>query len=138
MKQEFYETLGEVKDGKFVGLRARPHFEAAMRRFPDGLVGVRFEVIREKRSNAQNRFWHGVVIPLFAEHCGYEFEEMKDALALELLPKEVVDMKTGEVKVVSGHTSEQNTKQFKELIERAQRLGAEMGIDIPDPGEVAA
>jgi hypothetical protein len=138
VKQEFYETLGEVKDGKFVGLRNRRHFDEAMRRFPDGVVGVRFEVIREKRSSAQNRYWHGVVIPLFAEHCGYEFDEMKDALALELLPKEVVDMKTGEVRIVPGHTSEQNTKQFKELIERAQRLGATMGIDIPDPGEMAA
>ena len=138
MKQEFYETLGEIKGGKFVGLKAREHFEAAMRRFPDGVVGVRFEVLREKRSSAQNRYWHGVVIPLFAEHCGYEFEEMKDALALELLPKEVIDMKTGEVRTVPGHTSELNTKQFNELIERAQRLGAGMGIYVPDPNEVAA
>ena len=79
-----------------------------------------------------------MVIPLFAEHCGYELAEMKDALALKLIPKEVTDMETGEVHVVPGHTSDLNTKEFNDLIERAQRLGAEMGIDIPNPGEVAA
>lgn len=138
MKQEFYESLGEVKAGKFVGLKDRAHFEAAMRRFPDGCIGVRFEVLREKRSSQQNRFWHGVVIPAFAEHCGYEFDEMKDVLALRLLPKEIVDLQTGEVRIVPGHTSSLNTKAFNDLIERAQRLGAEMGIYIPDPNEVAA
>ncbi len=138
MKQEFYETLGEVAQGRFKGVKNRHDFEQAMRRFPDGLIGVRFEVIREKRSSAQNRYWHGIVIPLFAEHCGYEFDEMKDALALKLIPKELTDMDTGEVRTVPGHTSELNTKQFKELIERAQQLAAEMGIYVPDPGEVAA
>lgn len=138
MKQEFYETLGEIKGGKFVGLKGKAHFDAAMRRFPDGVVGVRFEVLREKRSNAQNRYWHGIVIPLFAEHCGYEFDEMKDQLALKLIPKEITNMETGEVYRVPGHTSDLNTKQFNDLIERAQRLGAEMGIYIPDPNEVAA
>lgn len=138
MKQEFFETLGEVKGGKFVGLKGRDEFTAAMRRFPDGIIGVRFEVLREKRSLQQNRYWHGVVIPLFAEHCGYELDEMKDALSLKLIPKEVVDMDTGEVRIVPGHTSDLNTKQFNEMIERAQRLGAEMGIYVPDPNEVAA
>lgn len=138
MKQEFYEALGEIKAGQFTGLKDRQHFEAAMRRFPDGIIGVRFAVIREKRSDAQNRYWHGIVIPAFAEHCGYDAAEMKDALALELLPKEVVDLKTGEVRTVPGHTSALNTKEFNDLIERAQRLGAEMEIYIPDPSEVAA
>lgn len=138
MKHEFYETVGEVKGGKFIGLKAREHFESAMRRFPDGIISVRFEVIREKRSGQQNRYWHGIVVPLFAEHCGHDVREMKDILALELLPKEIVDLKTGEVRIVPGHTSDLNTKEFNELIERAQRLGAEMDIYIPDPNEVAA
>lgn len=136
MRQEFYETLAEVKGGQ-LKMRDRSHFEQAMKRFPDGLIGVRFEVLREKRSSAQNRYWHGVVVPLFAEHCGYDFDDMKAALALKLIPREVVDMDTGEVRIVPGHTSDLNTKEFKDLIERAQRLGAEMGIYIPDPGEFA-
>lgn len=137
MRQESYETGGVIENGR-LQMTGRALFEAAMRRFPNGYVRVRIDVARPTRSSQQNRFWHGVVIPLFAEHCGYDVDDMKDVLALRLLPKEIVDRETGEVHTVPGHTSELNTKQFNELIERAQRLGAEMGIDIPDPNERAA
>jgi hypothetical protein len=135
--QDSYETGGVVDHGKLT-VTGRRLFEDAMRRFPDGHVVVSVKVARPQRSSAQNRFWHGVVVPLFAEHCGYEFAEMKDALALKLLPKEVADLDTGEVHLVPGHTSDLTTREFNDLIERAQRLGAEMGIDIPSPGEIAA
>lgn len=137
MTREYYETGGVINNGKLT-MTGRRLFEDAMRRFPNGHVRVRIDVQRPTRSRAQNRFWHGVVVPLFAEHCGYEFDEMKDALALKLLPVEVTDLETGEVRIVPGHTSALNTKQFNDLIERAQRLGAEMGIVVPDPGEMAA
>jgi hypothetical protein len=137
MKQEFYETGGVIESGK-LHMTGRKLFEDAMRRFPDGHVRVRIDVARPSRSNQQNRFWHGVVIPLFAEHCGYELDDMKDVLALRLLPKEITDHETGEVRTIPGHTSKLTRKEFNDLIERAQRLGAEMGIYIPDPGEVAA
>jgi hypothetical protein len=132
---EQYEALGEVTaEGRFE-VFDRAHMLKAIQHFKRGTVLFSMKVHRETRSNAQNRFWHGVVVPAFVDHCGYTFAEAKDALALELLPKEVVDVKTGEVKTVPGHTSDLNTKEFNELIERAQQLGAEMGIYIPDPGE---
>lgn len=137
MAQEFYETLGVVEKGA-LKVSGRRLFEEALRRFPDGAVSVRIAKVRPRRSDGQNRFWHGVVIPLFAEKCGYEFDDMKDTLALELIPKTIVDIKTGEERVVPGHTSDLNTKEFNDLIERAQRLGASMDLYIPDPNEVAA
>lgn len=137
MKQDEYSTLGVVKAGK-MQVQDRASFGRAMKRFPDGPVVVEIKTIKPQRSSAQNRYWHGVVIPLFAEHCGYETAEMKDVLALKLIPKEITDMDSGEVRIVPGHTSELSVKAFNDLIERAQRLGAEMDIYIPDPGEVAA
>lgn len=137
VKQEEYATLGVVRDGK-LQVQNRALFEAAIRRFPEGVVVVGVKTSRPKRSSQQNRYWHGVVIPLFAEHCGNEVDEMKDILALKLIPKDITDPKTGEVYRVPGHTSELNVKDFNALIERAQRLGAEYGIYIPDPNEVAA
>lgn len=132
---EQFETVGEVTDTGF-RFDDQEAVRRIMRGFKRGKVLATFKAYRPTRSSAQNRFWHGVVIPLFAEHCGYTVIEAKDALALELIPREVVDMKTGEIKTVPGHTSELNTKEFNELIERAQQLGAEMGIVIPDdPGE---
>jgi hypothetical protein len=136
MKQEVYEALCSF-DERGMTIDGLEHFRAAMRRFPHGRGVITVKVLRESRSSQQNRFYHGVIIPLFAEHCGYEFDEMKDALALKLIPREVVDLDTGEVRIVPGHTSQLNTKEFNDLIERAQRLGAEMGIDIPNTGEVS-
>ena len=43
-------------------------------------------------------------------------DDMKDALALNLLPKEVTDPITGEVRTVPGHTSALNVKEFNDLI----------------------
>src|SRR5262245_32771753 len=120
MKQEAYETMGVINHGK-LELSGRRLFEEQMRRFPEGPVVVTVKVAHPRRSNAANRYWHGVVIPLFAEHCGYDFDEMKDALALQLIPHEVVDLKTGEVRIVPGHTSALTSKEFTDLIERAQR-----------------
>lgn len=136
MRQEFFEISGDIVKGELT--LQRDVFRQAMKRFPDCHVRLRVEIARETRSSAQNRFWHGVVVPAFAEHCGYDFDDMKDTLALELLPHEITDRKTGEVRIIPGRTSKLNTKEFNELIERAQRLGAEMGIVIPDPSEVAA
>ena len=131
---EEIEVLGEVTDKGF-SFVDRESVRGLMRGFKRGMVLCKFKAHRETRSSAQNRYYHGVVIPIFAEHCGLSAAETKDVLALELLPKEVTDMRTGEVRVVPGHTSELNTKEFNELIERAQRLGAELGLYIPDPGE---
>lgn len=138
MSQESYEADGVIVNGELkpVSLVA---FRQAIKRFPnEARVVIRVKVQRPQRSNQQNRYFHGVVIPLFAEHCGYDFDDMKDALALELLPKEVVDVKTGEVRIVPGHTSDLTTKEFNDLIDRAQRLAASMGLDIPSPNEGAA
>lgn len=137
MRQDSFETGGVISNGK-LSVCGKRIFDDAMRRFPDGHVIVTVRVSRPKRSHAQNRFWHGVVIPLFAEHCGYDFDDMKDVLALDLIPKTIVDMATGEEHIVPGHTADLNTREFNDLIERAQRRGAEMGIDIPSPNERAA
>jgi hypothetical protein len=138
VRLESYEAGGVIVKGQLQpeGLVT---FRQAMQSFPEGAhVRIRVDVERPKRSSQQNRFWHGIVIPAFADHCGEEIADMKDILALHLLPKEVTDMSNGEVRIVPGHTSDLNTKEFNDLIERAQRLGATMGINIPDPGEVAA
>lgn len=136
MRQQEYEALGEITE-KGLTILDLEHFRSAMRRFPVGMVTISVKVSRPRRSSSQNRYWHGVVVPLFAEHCGYDVDEMKDVLALRLLPKEITDPSTGEVLTVPGHTSALSTKEFNEPIERAQRLGSEMGIYIPDPGEVS-
>jgi hypothetical protein len=134
MTQDSYEALGEITERGVLEMFSRDAMLDAIRRFPKGsTVVVSVKVERQTRSARQNRYWHGVVVPLFAEHCGCDTDDMKDILALELLPKEIADIATGEIRKVPGRTSALNTKEFNDLIERAQRLGASMGIVVPDP-----
>lgn len=131
---EKFETSGEVTDAGF-RFDDTEFVRRMMRGFKRGKVRATFESCRDSFSNRQRRFWRGVVVPAFAEHCGYDTQEMHDVLMLRLLPVERTDMVTGEIRIVPGHTSDLNTKEGADLIDRAQRLGAEMGIYIPDPGE---
>jgi len=134
--RESYEAGGVITDKGELKPVALEAFRCAMRQFPPGRVSIRVEVDRgARRTNAQNRYWHGVVIPLFAAHCGNDHADMKEILALKLLPREVVDHATGEVSIVPGHTSRLTSAEFNDLIMRAQQLGAELGIYVPDPGE---
>ncbi len=135
---DFYETGAIVTRGKLkFEARDREGLDRALTQFAEGFVTLRIERHHRKRTDRQNRFWHGVVIPLFVEHCGYSFDEAKAALSLELIPKEIHQL-NGTAVVVPGHTSELNVAQFNDLIKRAQELGARMDIYVPDPGEVAA
>lgn len=137
MTQTYYETGGQITQGKLI-VSGRRVFEQAVARFDDGPVSVIISAIANQRSHQQNRFWHGVVIPLFAEELGYDLDEMKDVLSLYLIPQEVTDITTGEMVKVPGHTSRLSTKQFNDMIERAQRLGASLNIYVPSPNEGAA
>jgi hypothetical protein len=134
MIQELFECGGLITSGR-LRLEGRVVFEQAIRRFADGPVTVRVSAGPRPRTSAQNRLYHGVIIPLFAEHCGHTRDEMKDVLGLALIPREITDLKTGEVYKVPGHTSKLTVAEFGELIEAAQRLGAELGLYIPDARE---
>jgi hypothetical protein len=72
------------------------------------------------------------VIPLMAESCGYEDEEMHDALKHQFL-RDRENEKAGLVLVKSS--ADLNTAEFTEYVEKCRRLAAELGVVIPDPGE---
>lgn len=138
MAIEFFETSACIATGKLkFSARELQRLQQAMTQFPEGFVTLRVERAHRRRTDGQNRFWHGVVIPLFAEHCGESFDEMKRTLALELIPVETKRL-DGSIVISPGHTADLTVAQFNDLIARAQKLGAEMDIYIPDPNEVAA
>ena len=73
---------GQVTKGKLI-------LETPMRylAYLSGLEGKRVELIlrkqKSKRSDQQNRYYWGVVIEILANHCGYEAEEMHEALKIK-------------------------------------------------------
>ena len=134
---------GKVEGGKLI-LYDRDKFASEIPQFEG--KPVRLSLSRgNKRSNAQNNYWHGVVVEMFMDAMGYEntkenHDAVHEILKAELNSEttEIINKLTGEVKTItySKSTANLSTDDFSALKERAQKLGAEFyGIYIPDPNE---
>lgn len=90
---------------------------------------------KTKRSSKANRYYFGVVVKLFAEHCGYEPDEMHETLAMRFLRIEDCPV-TGAPR--RKRTPETDSAEFAEYVDQCIRLAAENGVVIPDPQKVEA
>ena len=118
-------ALGRIVNGEFVG-------EIDLSRFEGKEVSLEVKLLRNIRSSKQNRYFHGVILPILCEHCGYFPDEMKAALAHKFLGH--VDPDTGLTRIRS--TAELNTVEFEEFLARIRQwAGEEMGVGIPLPNE---
>lgn len=93
-------------------------------------VGITVKVHRNTRSSQQNRYYFGVVVKMLADHCGYEVDEMHEALAYRFLRIEDCPV-TGAPR--RKRTPDTNTSEFAEYVDACVRFGAELGVVIPDP-----
>lgn len=105
-----------------------------------GLKGD-YELVLKKRfkqrSNKENRYYWGVVIPLLCEYMGYDNEEMHEAIKWKFLKKQTdLHPKHEELPTVRSTTT-LSTIEFEQLMEEIKRWAAiEFEILIPDPNEV--
>jgi hypothetical protein len=90
---------------------------------------------KTKRTSQANRYYFGVVVKLLAEHCGYDAQEMHEALAFRFLRIEDCPI-TGAPR--RKRTPDTDTTEFSEYVNHCIRLAAELGVVIPDAREVAA
>lgn len=130
---------------KFYGLSITGNIK--FERWPDvsryltTIDGKRVEIVikpyKPRRSNPQNRYYHGVIIPILADHFGYTHDEMHDAIKWEFLKKEE-DEESEEIKPTTvGSTAKLDTDQFNQLLERIKQWAAsEYKVFIPDPMDV--
>ena len=94
----------------------------------------------DKRSNPQNRYYFGIVVPLIQKgikDLGTELtkDEVHEFLKARFNISEVVNQETGEAISVPISTTRLNKEQFGEYIDRIQKFAAEfLNIEIPDPG----
>jgi hypothetical protein len=131
IERKFVGSVSEA--GKLV-------MEPAVRRLWDdhvrGLSGCQVEwTLRKKRvgrTDRANRYYFGVVVPLIAEYCGYERDEMHEALAMKFLRIEDCPI-TGTPR--RKHTPETNSKEFATYVDSCIRFAAELGVYVPQPGE---
>lgn len=95
-------------------------------------ITVDLEVYRYSRSGQQNRYFHGVVLPILGDHLGYTKNEMRNALALKFLS--TADEKTGLVRIRG--TSDLSTVEFEDFMAEVRQWAGEfLHVSIPLPGE---
>lgn len=107
-------------------------------------VVISFSKVKKSRSNNQNRFYWGVVIPLIQNGLLEATGELRSADDIHykiLLPmfapiNEIVNKDTGEIIIERLTSSDLTTTQFMEYIMEIQKWASEfLNIDIPNPNE---
>ncbi len=122
--------------------RNRKLIRDAIETFNGATVTITIQKFRKSRSNPQNRFYWGCLIPIVQEGLREATGEVRDANSIHyniLLPmfapiRDVVNKETGEVFGERITSSEMTTTEFMEFVNDIQKWGAEfLGVDIPDP-----
>lgn len=102
-----------------------------------GFEGRRVELVlrkrQSKRTDRQNRYYWGVIVEILGNHCGYEPEEMHEALKVKFLGAHPDER--GLVRV--GSTAKLSTDEFIRYTNAVVRWAAEnLSVYIPDPSQV--
>jgi hypothetical protein len=116
----------------------------AIKSFNDKDVVITFSKPKKNRSNNQNRYYWGLVLPLIQKGLLDATGELRSNDNIHyniLLPlfaptNEIINIDTGECINERLTSSEMTTTQFCEYILEIQKWAAEfLGIDIPSPNE---
>jgi hypothetical protein len=90
---------------------------------------------QETRSLQSNRYYWGVVVKVLADHCGYDSDEMHEALKFKFLSDKCMDDK-GLVRI--GSTASLTVDEFIQYTNKVVMWAAQdLQVYIPDPTQVA-
>lgn len=144
---EFNGTIKKNEEGKVIltihRRKEMDHFLSSLFSDPETRVVISIEKLKKSRSNAQNRYYWGQVVPIIQRgliDLGHDLnrDEVHEFLKMNFNYTELVNEDTGELLKVPSSTSKLSTKEFMEYIERISRFAAEMLHEvIPMPGEQA-
>lgn len=128
---------GKIENGK-ICLDRRDEFAQHIASLNGKPVELILRREKAKRSSPQNSYYWAVVVKMLSEHCGYDSEEMHEALKWRFLWRDGGVEAGGSPLITAKSTASLSTKEFSEYVEQCRMLAAGMGVVIPGPGEVAA
>ena len=137
MKQIVPIFEADIVDGK---LKMLDHVKQAIDRWCRTFrTGTHIEIIirkyRSKVTDPQRGYYFGVVVPILAEHFGYDKETMHEELKLMFNP---VQSKIDPSRTIGGSTTKMNTVEFfsdeDSYVERICRWAAEFGQETGESG----
>jgi hypothetical protein len=132
-------TYIKIQDGK-LHIEKSDQFARALTQLPDGLYTFQVRKVYDTRTNQQNKYYWGVVVPAFV--VGYReitgesisLESAHETLKGQFNSEDFVNPDTGEVVKVVKSTTKQKTVEFMEYVEHCRRFIAEwMHTETPDP-----
>lgn len=95
-----------------------------------------FEITRNKkdfrRSNPQNRYFHGCVLPILSEHTGYDENEMKAVIKWQFGIRHSSDLNTKEFETWMGMVRKWVASPDSEF---NKKFGTD-GLFIPEPNQL--
>lgn len=118
----------------------RKTFASIVQSFDGKKIEISFSKARKTRSNQQNRYYWGCVVPILKaalKDLGNVFtdEQIHDMLKFKFLKKDV-HVKDGEFITKITSSTELSTSEFMNYIADIQRWSSEFfGVVIPDPNE---
>lgn len=139
MKLEYF---GDVDQAGILKLTNKTGLSNDLHYFKGKKVRMTIEEA-SKRSNAQNKYFHAVCVPIVRAHLidlGWKEAKssdwVKDYIKFHCLIKEYHNEDTGEVIKSLGKTSGLSVAEFIDFIADIQHWAAsELGLIIPDPNE---
>lgn len=138
-----FEVMATLTDDcQFVAITHFKMLRRALKPFIGKELLLTIQVLRYKRSDAQNRYMWSVIVP-YVRHWLYETQGEKykpeyvySWLRVELLGEEptVVEIAGREVITMTGKKfSAMNTKEFAEAVDTIRAEMLLRGLDIPEP-----
>lgn len=135
-----YEITTSVENG--VLKRNRNLIQDAIKSFEGKTITITIEKAKKKRSNPQNSFYWGIVLPIMQKalkDTGHLMSnnDVHELLKLRFLKEAImVNEETGEVIERVKSTTELTTSGFMDYLSEIQRFSNEyFGIVIPEPND---
>lgn len=141
-KQPFFEGIGVPNAHGHLPDALRQHIVRALRLMCGKTVTIKIDEQKKLRSDNQNRFYWGVVIPMliqFFKDSGnvYDRDDMHFFLRMEVWKwtKFITDPVTKVEKKLPMSSTELTTAEWEEKIEITRAWAAPLGLQIPVPNE---
>lgn len=137
------EFVGKVSGGK-IPLHVSKGVGDVLKKMDGKTVKIILQENRKKRSNPQNSFYYGVVIPEIQKMFADSGTDIDMQTTHEYLKRyvgnltKVLETPDGRKEIVTRSSTELNTIDWEIFIEKIRAWAAPFGVLVPFPNEVAA
>lgn len=127
--------LAEVKESRLI-LQKPDIFRSYLSHFKKGIVEVIVRTISKDRSDRQNRYYWGAVLPIISSDTGFTKEELHQIFRNKFL--RYGKTYKGRNYNFSRSTTDLTTIEFEEYLDKIRIFSAaELGIVVPLPNEIS-